>query len=367
MYCFSSFFVQMTRIILLLFLLFNSLNLKAAAGYENEDGSLDVFGLIMGHISDSHQWHVINYTNRHGQEVHLSLPLPVILWHDGSLWFYSSDSFYHHDDPVSIGNTEFVVLKNETFYLTDSEGNLQKDANGTIINQSPLDFSVTQHTASMLMSAILLLFMFVSAGRAYARFGMAPPKGFRAVLEPIILFVRDDIARTQIDRDKADRYVPFLLTMFFFIWINNMIGLVPFFPGASNLSGNISFTATMAVFSLIAINLFASRDYWKHIFLVPGVPFFVKIFLVPVEIIGIFTKPFALMIRLFANITAGHIIILSLVSIIFILKSIYIAPVSILLSLVMFLLEFLVAVLQAYIFTLLTALFIGASTKKAEH
>ncbi|MFO8001877.1 MAG: F0F1 ATP synthase subunit A [Marinilabilia sp.] len=337
-----------------------------AAGSSDDDEPLDVFELVMGHISDSHQWHILDYTNRHGQDIHLSMPLPVILWHDGEPWFYSSDDFYHSEGPAPIGD-DHVVLENERFYLTDQEGTLHKDESGAITNPAPIDFSITQHTGSMLLSALLILLMFISAAKAYARHGMAPPKGFRALLEPIILFIRDDIARAQIRKEKADKFVPFLLTLFFFIWINNLIGLVPFFPGSSNLSGNISFTATMAIFAFFAINLFASKDYWKHIFIAPGMPFMVKIFLVPVEIVGMFTKPFALMIRLFANITAGHIIILSLVSIIFIIKSIYIAPASVLLSLVMLMLELLVALLQAYIFTLLTSLFIGMSTSESEH
>lgn len=350
--------------IFLLLFVFNPA-LKASEPADGE-GSFDVFELIMGHISDSHQWHVIDYTNRHGQEIHLSIPLPVILWHDGEPWFYSSDDFYHSEDPVPLGN-KYVTFENETFYITNEEGTLNKNKEGSITNPSPLDFSITQLVASMFMSALIILWMFLSIAKSYARFGISPPRGLRSVLEPIILFVRDDIARAQIRKDKADKFVPFLLTLFFFIWFNNLIGLIPFFPGASNLSGNINFTGTLAVFSFLTINIFASKSYWKHIFISPGTPLMIKFFLVPVEFVGMFTKPFALMIRLFANITAGHIVILSLVSIIFILKSIYIAPVSVLLSLVMFLLELLVALLQAYIFTLLTALFIGMSTSSEEH
>jgi F-type H+-transporting ATPase subunit a len=339
---------------------------QASATDSGKEEPVDAFGLIMEHIGDSHQWHVIDYTNRRGHPVHINVPLPVILWHNNSLWFFTSGDFYYGDHLQPLGD-DYVVLENEKFFITGEEGTLKIDEAGKIINASPLDLSITKNVASMIMSMALLLLIFLSAGKAYARYGMAPPKGFRSVLEPLILFVRDDIARSQISKDKADKFVPFLLTLFFFIWINNMIGIVPFFPGGSNLSGNISFTATLAVFSFLAINVFAVKDYWKHIFLAPGMPFPIKLLLVPLEFIGIFTKPFALMIRLFANITAGHIIILSLISIIFIIKSIYIAPVSILLSLVMFMLELLVAVLQAYIFTLLTALFIGMSTTKSEH
>jgi len=354
------------KIILIFFLLLGSFSTQASGEPQSPDEPVDAFGLIMDHISDAHQWHVVDYTNSRGHEVHINVPLPVILWHNNSLWFFSSGHFYHEQEPQQLGN-DYVILHEEQFYITGDEGELEMDAEGNIRNASPLDFSITKNVASMILSMALLLLMFLSAGKAYARHGIAPARGFRAVLEPLILFVRDDIARSQIAKDKADKFVPFLLTMFFFIWINNLIGIIPFFPGGSNLSGNISFTATLAVFFFLVINVFAVKDYWNHIFLAPGMPFPIKILLVPLEFIGIFTKPFALMIRLFANITAGHIIILSLISIIFIIKSIYIAPVSILLSLVMFLLELLVAVLQAYIFTLLTALFIGMSTTKSEH
>lgn len=357
----------MRAVFITIFLLLHVFNpaLKASEPAE-EDGSFDVFELIMGHISDSHQWHVIDYTNRHGQEIHLSVPLPVILWYDSELWFYSSDDFYHSEDPAPLGD-DYVVLEDETFYITNKDGTLDKNESGENVNPAPLDFSITQHAGSMILSAFIILLLFMTAAKGYAQYGMAPPKGIRSVLEPIVLFIRDDIARAQIRRDKADKFTPFLLTLFFFIWINNLIGLVPFFPGGSNLSGNISFTGTMAIFAFLAINIFASKSYWKHIFIAPGMPFMVKVFLIPVEFIGMFTKPFALMIRLFANITAGHIIILSLVSIIFIIQSIYIAPASVLLSLVMLMLELLVALLQAYIFTLLTALFIGMSTSSEEH
>ncbi|MFW5754117.1 MAG: F0F1 ATP synthase subunit A [Marinilabiliaceae bacterium] len=352
---------------IILFLLLPRISPTVLASDNSEDeGTFDVFELIMGHISDSHQWHVLDYTNRHGQEIHLSVPLPVILWHDGEPWFYSSDDFYHSEDPAPLGD-DYVILKDETFYITNQYGTLENNESGEIVNPAPLDFSITQHAGSMILSALIIIMLFMTAAKGYAQYGMAPPKGIRSVLEPIILFIRDDIARGQIRRDKADKFVPFLLTLFFFIWINNLIGLVPFFPGGSNLSGNISFTGTMAIFAFFAINVFASKSYWKHIFIAPGMPFMVKIFLVPVEFVGMFTKPFALMIRLFANITAGHIIILSLVSIIFIIQSIYIAPASVLLSLVMLMLELLVALLQAYIFTLLTALFIGISTSSEEH
>ena len=192
----------------------------------------------------------------------------------------------------------------------------------------------------------------------------AVPKGFGRVLEPLVIYVRDEIAKPNISRDKYKRYLPFLLTVFFFIWINNLLGLIPVL--APNLTGNIAVTMVLALFTLIITNVSGNRGYWGHI-LLPPVPWWLYPIMIPVELIGIFTKPFALMIRLFANITAGHILILSLVSLIFIFKSVYMSALSIPFMVFMNVLELLVAALQAYIFTLLSALFIGMATEEAHH
>jgi F-type H+-transporting ATPase subunit a len=178
-----------------------------------------------------------------------------------------------------------------------------------------------------------------------------------------VVFVRDDIAKPNIG-DKYHRFMPYLLTIFFFIWINNLMGLIPFFPGGANVTGNIAFTLTLSVFTFIVTNVNGNKHYWKHIFATPGVPIAVLPIMALVEFIGIFTKPFALMVRLFANITAGHIIILSLVSLIFVFESVFISPISIGFGLFMNVLELLVAALQAYIFTLLSAMFIGGAVEE---
>ena len=182
-------------------------------------------------------------------------------------------------------------------------------------------------------------------------------------LEPLIVFVRDDIARPNIGEKDYKRYMPYLLTLFFFIWINNLIGLIPFFPFSANYTGNIALTMTLAVFTLLITNFSGKKYYWKHI-LTPPVPVALWPIMIPVELIGILSKPFALMVRLFANITAGHIIILSLVSLIFIFDTVLISPVSVAFVLFMNVLELLVAALQAYIFTLLSALFIGMAVEE---
>lgn len=192
------------------------------------------------------------------------------------------------------------------------------------------------------------------------------PSGIGKFMEPIIVFIRDEVAIPNIGEKKYEKYMPFLLTIFFFIWINNVMGLIPFFPFSSNLSGNISFTFTLATITFI-ITLFSSRKYyWKHILWMPGLPVPMKLFLMPIEIIGMFVKPIALMIRLFANITAGHVIILSLISLIFILNTIWVAPLSVLFSLFISVIEVLVVAIQAYIFTMLSALYFGQALEE-EH
>ncbi len=206
-----------------------------------------------------------------------------------------------------------------------------------------------------------------STAKYYKANGAVAPRGLAKFTEPIILFVRDDIAIPNIGQKQHARFMPYLLTIFFFVWVNNLIGLVPFFPFGSNLTGNISFTLVMAVITFLVTNLNGNKAYWGHIFATPGVPLWLMPIMLPVEIIGLFTKPFALMIRLFANISAGHIIILSLISLIFVFKSYAIAPVSVAFVLFMNVLELLVAALQAYIFTLLTALFIGGAVAEHHH
>jgi ATP synthase subunit 6 len=186
-------------------------------------------------------------------------------------------------------------------------------------------------------------------------------------MEPLVLFVRDDIAVPNIGAKKADKFLPYLLTIFFFIWVNNLLGLIPFFPGSANMSGNIAFTFTLAMLTFIITNVNGNKAYWKHVFATPGVPLWLSPIMIPVELMGLIAKPVALFIRLFANITAGHIIILSLVSLIFIFKTIAIAPVSVAFVLFMNVLELFVAALQAYIFTLLSSLFIGAAVADHDH
>ncbi len=330
-----------------------------------DEQQFDALGMIMHHISDSHYWHVISFEKEDGSVFEISLPLPVILIYDGSVHLFLSSAFHHGESIVNEGRHYFKLHHNK-IYVTDASGELTLNDDGVPSNIKPLDFSITQNVASMWMSVLLILVLFIPAARKY-KGKPKMPSGAQSFLEPLILFVRNDIVIEQIGEKKADRFMSFLLTVFFFIWINNVIGLIPFFPGGSNVSGNIAFTLVLAVITFVMININGTKTYWKHIFATPGVPAPVRIILIPVEIISVFTKPFALMIRLFANITAGHIIILSLTALIFVLNTVYVAPVSILLTLFMFMLELLVGLLQAYIFTLLSALFIGMAVHDEEH
>jgi F-type H+-transporting ATPase subunit a len=305
---------------------------------------------ILEHIADSHYWHV-------GGSV--SIPLPVILFTDKGTEVFSS-SVFHHGQEAYQGKYYNYKLIEDKIKPVDANGNLDKPTSYKIY-----DFSITKNVISLWIAVILLIIIFVSVASAYKKRQGKAPKGFQSLIEPVILFVRDEIARPNIGY-RHQRYMPVLLTIFFFIWINNLLGLIPIFPGGANVTGNILLTFVLATVVLIVVNFSANKYYWKHIFL-PDVPLWLYPIMIPVELIGVISRPFALMIRLYANISAGHIIVLSLISLIFIFKTLYIAPVSIAFVLFMDVLELLVAFLQAFIFTMLTALFIGTAVEEHHH
>jgi len=308
---------------------------------------------ILHHIADSYEW--VIYANEE-TNTHVSIPLPVIVYSEekGFHAFLSSKLSHEHD------HLGFSIPHHGQY----SGKLVEKLANGNTVRPT-LDVSITKNIASMMISVAFMLWLFLSMAKAYRKRGIAAPKGLQGFMEPIVIFVRDNIAKPNIS--KYEKFLPYLLTVFFFIWINNLLGLIPFFPGGSNVTGNIAVTFVLAFITMVITNVAGNKNYWKHIFNTPGVPWWLK-FPIPimplVEIVGILSKPFALMVRLFANITAGHIIILSLVSIIFIFKNAGMAAVSVPFALFMNVLELLVAVLQAYVFTLLSALFIGLATEE---
>ena len=325
---------------------------------------------IMHHIADSHGWHLFDWK---GREV--GIPLPIILYTEKGLVVFSSSSFHHDlngEHIVEAKGQRFINFHDKIYYASEKaseKGSYAQfnEMTHAIDNKKPWDISITKNVASLLLSAIIILWLFLAVARFYKRQEThSSPKGVAAFMEPIIVFVRDEIAKENIG-PHYKRFVPLLLTFFFFIWINNVMGLVPLFPGGANVTGNIAVTMVLAIIVMIVTNINGNKNYWSHIFWMPGVPIAVKPLLAVVEFIGIFTKPFSLMIRLFANITAGHIIVLSLISLIFIFETALVSPVSVLLTLFISVLEILVTALQAYIFTLLTALYIGSALHEEHH
>jgi F-type H+-transporting ATPase subunit a len=344
------------------------LSFTSNASEKSED--LDVNEMIMHHIKDAHEWHL--WGPEHGGT---SIYLPIILI-DGSSKVFSSKHLYHGKEVEftmengaeghymeGVGPAKGYALYHEKIYKLKNGQMIIKD--GHPENAKPLDLSITKNVAFMFMACTLLLVILFSAAKFYKKNGAVAPKGIAKFVEPLIVFVRDDIAKENIDSHKYKKFTPYLLTIFFFILICNLLGSIPLI--GSNLTGNISVTLFLASCTLLVTLFSSNKNYWKHIYATPGVPMALLPIMIPIEFIGIFTKPFALMVRLFANMTAGHIIILALVSIIFINKSAAWGMLSVPMALFISVLELLVAFLQAYLFTMLSALFIGAAVEEAHH
>ena len=318
---------------------------------EAEGGNFIPGEFIIEHLKDSHEWHIL--TKKNGE--HVSIPLPVILYSQNSgLNIFMSNKLAHNHTYKGFVFSEVEKYRGKIVEVNENEE----------IIGLPLDLSITKTVAAMMLAALVILLTFLRMGSMYSGKNKIIPKGLNGFLEPMIVFIRDEIAIPNIGPHKYERYMPYLLTVFFFILINNLMGLIPFFPFGANVTGNIAITMFLATVTFIITQISGTKTYWKHIFATPGVPVWLSPIMIPVEIIGLFSKPFALMIRLFANITAGHIVVLSLVSLIFIFKQIWISSVSIPMVLFIDILEILVAFLQAYVFTLLSALFIGLSAKE---
>ena len=320
-----------------------------------EAGSFNVTETILEHIKDDHSWHLWGHT---------SISLPVILYTQQGFDVFSSEKLVdeHHEPVVYKGKYDYKLVEGKT-KIVNAAGEVDVAASKKL-----WDFSITKNVASLFISVIVLLLVILSAAGAYKKTGItSAPKGLQSFMEPIILFVRDEIALPNIGAKRYAKYMPFLLTIFFLILTNNFLGLIPIFPGGANVSGNIAFTMTLAVCVFIVVNLSSNKNYWEHIFWMPGMHWSMKLFLAPIELIGVFNKPISLMIRLFANITAGHILVLSLVCLIFIFKTVYAAAIAVPFVIFIFLIELLVAFLQAYIFTMLTAMYIGMASEEAHH
>lgn len=298
--------------------------------------------VILHHVMDDHIWHF--WDGHHG-----TLYLPVIVYsQEKGLEIFSSRNFYdQHHNPVEFNGYK---LEHNHIYLSDS-------------GKAVFDISITKNVAMLFINAALLLIVFTVVAKRYAQNSGQAPTGIQSFFEPIIVFVRDEIVKPNIGH-HYEKYLPYLLTLFFFILFGNLLGLL---PGAGNMTGNIAVTLTLAVFTFIITNFSGNKSYWGHIFWTPGVPLPLRIVILPVEIIGLFTKPFSLTIRLFVAITAGHIVILSLICLTFIFGSIYVGMASTLMVLFINLIELLVAGIQAYVFTLFTSLYIGMATAEHEH
>jgi F-type H+-transporting ATPase subunit a len=317
------------------------------ANEETGGEKLDPAKIIMEHIQDSHEFHFFTVKQKDGSEFHATLPLPIIIYSpEKGLSVFSSSKFHH-------GHEEYNGYKLE-------EDKIHSVEEGAIF----YDLSITKNVAQMFLSLIILVVLMISIANKYKKgLGVtSAPKGWQNAIEPVITFVRDEVARPNLGK-KYLKYLPYLLTVFFFILVNNLFGLI---PGSANVTGNIAFTVVLGVISFVVILFSTNKHFWGHIFWFPGVPTPVRIFIMlPVELLGVFTKPFALIVRLFANMVAGHIIILSFITLIFIFGSMSafagwgFSPLSIAFAIFIYLIEIMVAFIQAFIFTNLTAVFIG--------
>jgi len=358
--------------IVAIILLMSLLPLPLVAGDKSVPPEFRADEYIIDHIVDSYGWHITTFK---GHEI--SVPLPIILFDNGKLVCFISSKFHHGAAAYkgyALGFTKdtrgkIIKLQGASANFT---GVLEKN-NEYLWNKGFIDISISKNVCAIFISIILLCWIFLSVAKTYKRNPNRAPKGFQSMIEVVILFIRDEIAIPLIGAHKYQKYFPYLLTLFFFILINNLMGLIPFFPGGANVTGNIAVTMVLALLTFFIVTFSSNKNYWLHIINTPGVPWWLKIPLplMPlIELVGVLTKPFVLMIRLFANITAGHIIILGFLGLIFIFGSMapalgFIAsPVSIFFYLFMGLLELLVAFIQAFIFTLLTALYIGMAIEE---
>ncbi|MEN8156916.1 MAG: F0F1 ATP synthase subunit A [Bacteroidota bacterium] len=336
---------------------------------DSHDEEFNATEYILEHVSDSHEWHILTTKQGH----HVSVYLPVILYskHSGLHMFFSKKIAHGHNHlGFEIGHGT-IQVENKKGKVVDKslKGKIiEVDAHGEMVAEGlPLDFSITKNVFMMLLSVIILLWVFLSLARSYKRIGISEPKGLQGFIEPLVIFIEEDVAIPNIGEERYLKYMPYLLTVFFFILLNNLMGLIPFFPFGANVTGNIALTMVLALLTFLITQFSGNKGHWQHVFNTPGVPKPLLIIMIPVEIIGLLTKPFALMIRLFANITAGHIVVLSLISMIFIFKSVFMSVPSMVMVLFMDCIEILVAFLQAYIFTLLSALFIGLAMPEHHH
>lgn len=336
---------------------------EAGHGHEAASPKEKINAHIAHHLQDSHEF--VFFSNEETGE-HYGFPLPVILV-DNGLKVFSASKFEHGEKVAEVDGNHYKLFHGK-IYKTDAAGDLKLDAHGHPTVEKAVDFSITKNVFSLLLTSILIFILFTGLAKTYKNGANNLPKGFGRVLEPLVIYVRDEIARPNIGEAKYKKFMPYLLTVFFLIWILNLIGLTPL---GINVTGNIAITLCLALFTFFITQFSANKEYWGHIFWMPGVHPVMKIVLAPIEVLGMFTKPFSLMIRLFANITAGHTVVMGLIAIVFLLKDKLSVGgsvgVSMGLTLFIMIIELLVAFLQAFIFTMLSSLFIGMAVQEHHH
>lgn len=336
---------------------------EGTAKEEKKEG-LNITELVFGHVGDSHEWHLFSLHGEHGHETEVAMPLPVITYRPktGQLSIFSYSRFHHGGWYLDEFGNKISETSYDGLYV---EKNMKEKIRAD--NGDPVyDFSITKNVLSMIFSVVIILVLMTSAAKKYKTAGLKAPSGFQNALEAAIIFIRDEVAKPNLGH-KYLKFMPMLLTVFFFIWVNNLLGLL---PGGANFTGNIAVTLCLSIISFIVMLVRANGHFWGHLLNPPGVPTGIKFLLVPIEIISLFIKPIALTIRLFANILAGHIVILCVISMIFIFGAlskvvgVTFIPVSLGFGVFMFVLELLVAAIQAFIFTNLTAVFIGQAIEE---
>ena len=322
-------------------------------------------------MKDAHDFHLFSYTNDAGERKHVGFPLPVIVWTSEGLRTFMSSEFHHDDDGKVLVQKDGVTLTklhSKIYELDNGATTVAFDEEHHPTNaHKVLDFSITKSVFGILVTGLILLLLFGGLAKQYKKKNI--PTGFGRVLEPLVIYVRDEIARPNIGEKKYRRFMPYLLTVFFFIWILNLLGLTPI---GFNVTGQIAVTACLAIFTAIIYLFSGTKEFWGHTLWMPGVPVILRPILAVIELVGyVLIKPFSLLVRLFANITAGHFVVMSLIALMITLKESF-GPVgstglSLVLALFIMVIELLVAFLQAFIFTMLSSLFIGMAVEEHDH
>ncbi|MGB3590211.1 MAG: F0F1 ATP synthase subunit A [Nonlabens sp.] len=342
---------------------------------EEDGGKVDtpteINDYIKHHLKDAHDFHLFSYTNDAGVRKHVGFPLPVMVWTTDGLKVFMSSEFHHDDDGevmVKKGAVTLTKMHSKIYELDAGATSIDFDEDHHPVNAAKVwDFSITKSVFGLLVIGLLLVFLFGRLARQYKN--KTIPTGFGRVLEPLVIYIRDEIARPNIGEIKHKKFMPYLLTVFFLIWIANLLGLTPF---GFNITGQIAVTACLAIFTLVIYLANGNKEFWGHILWMPGVPYILRPILAIIELVGfILIKPFSLLVRLFANITAGHFVVMSLIALMITLKDQFGAVgstgMSLVLALFIMVIELLVAFLQAFIFTMLSALFIGMAVAEHDH